>query len=282
MYSLILAIVCSVLISVFMRIGTNRVDSKTGMLASNYACCIIVGAISAAAGGSGFGALSANPAVPLMLLFAVINGSLFLGAFLLLQANIRKNGVVLSTTFSKLGLLVPMVVSIFLFKEIPTFVQIIGFVIAIFSIIFMNKNDGKGSKASAAGLIILLLACGSADTMSKIYDELGDPSLSSLYLLFSFAVSLLFCLFIVLIKKEKLGRKELIYGFLLGIPNYFSVHFMLGSLATVPAVIVYPTYSVATILFVSLAGVLIFHEKLEKRQWFILGAILVAVALLNM
>ena len=282
MYSLILAIVCSVLISVFMRIGTNRVDSKTGMLASNYACCIIIGAISAAAGGSGFSALSANPAVPLMLLFAVINGSLFLGAFLLLQANIRKNGVVLSTTFSKLGLLVPMVVSIFLFKEIPTFVQIIGFVIAIFSIIFMNKNDGKGSKASAAGLIILLLACGSADTMSKIYDELGDPSLSSLYLLFSFAVSLLFCLFIVLIKKEKLGRKELIYGFLLGIPNYFSVHFMLGSLATVPAVIVYPTYSVATILFVSLAGVLIFHEKLEKRQWFILGAILVAVALLNM
>ena len=282
MYSLILAIVCSVLISVFMRIGTNRVDSKTGMLASNYACCIIIGAISAAAGGSGFSALSANPAVPLMLLFAVINGSLFLGAFLLLQANIRKNGVVLSTTFSKLGLLVPMVVSIFLFKEIPTFVQIIGFVIAIFSIIFMNKNDGKGSKASAAGLIILLLACGSADTMSKIYDELGDPSLSSLYLLFSFAVSLLFCLFIVLIKKEKLGRKELIYGFLLGIPNYFSVHFMLGSLATVPAVIVYPTYSVATILFVSLAGVLIFHEKLEKRQWFILGSILVAVALLNM
>ena len=51
---------------------------------------------------------------------------------------VKKNGVVLSTTFIKLGLLVPMVVSVVLFKEMPTILQITGFVITILAIILMN------------------------------------------------------------------------------------------------------------------------------------------------
>ena len=73
----------------------------------------------------------------------------------------------------------------------------------------------------------------------------------------------------------------MLFGVLLGVPNFYSVRFLLDSLNTVPAVIAYPTFSVSTIMVVTLAGVAFFKEKLSKRQWIALGIILLALALLN-
>ena len=48
------------------------------------------------------------------------------------------------------------------------------------------------------------------------------------------------------------------------------------------AVIVYPCYNVATIFLATMAGLWLFHERLKKRQWIAIGAIVVALALLNL
>jgi drug/metabolite transporter (DMT)-like permease len=61
-----------------------------------------------------------QPGFPLTVIMGGVNGALYLLGFVLLQYNTRKNGVVLSSVFIKLGLLVPMVLSVFLFREIPT------------------------------------------------------------------------------------------------------------------------------------------------------------------
>ena len=74
---------------------------------------------------------------------------------------------------------------------------------------------------------------------------------------------------------------DMLFGVLIGIPNFFSAKFLLRSLEELPAVIVYPTYSVATILLVTLAGVLVFRERLGKQQWIGLLAIMAALAMLN-
>ena len=81
--------------------------------------------------------------------------------------------------------------------------------------------------------------------------------------------------------KEKIGKKEIFYGFLVGVPNYFSAKFLLKSLSDVSAVIAYPTYSVATLFIVTVIGVAFFRESLAQRQWTALGLILVALILLN-
>jgi len=85
----------------------------------------------------------------------------------------------------------------------------------------------------------------------------------------------------VIRKKERPGGKELLYGALVGIPNFFSAKFLLGALEALPAVIVYPTYSVATILAVTLAGVFFFRERLTVRRWIAMGGILAALVMLN-
>ena len=86
----------------------------------------------------------------------------------------------------------------------------------------------------------------------------------------------------MVVKKERFGWKDAGFGILLGVPNYFSAKFLLKALDDIAAVVVFPTYSVATVVLISLAGLVLFKEKLGKKQWIGLGLILAALALLNL
>lgn len=278
MFCLLLAILSSAMVSVIMRLSEDKVTANVSMLAMNYLMCLLVA-------GSYMGFDRAFPQLPGLGLTAAlgfVHGLLYLLGFILLQINVRKNGVVLSATFMKLGLLVPMVVSVAFFGEVPAPLQTLGFAIAVAAIICINFEKEQTTMQFRAGLILMLLAGGGGDAMSKIYGELGRAELSEQFLFYTFLTALLLCVGLVVYTKERPGRWEVLFGLLIGIPNYFSARFLLKSLDQLAAVVVYPTYSVAAILVVTLAGVCFFKERLSRRQAISLGAILLALALLNL
>lgn len=277
MFYLLLAILSSAMVSIAMRLSTKQVSGSVSVLAMNYVMCI---AIAAAYTGVG-NLLPRAEGIGLTLGMGVINGILYLAGFVLHQMNVKKNGVVLSATFMKLGLLVSMAASVFLFGEIPEPLQIVGFLIAVVAIVLINLEKNQANMQFKAGLVLVLVVGGVTDTMAKVYEVTGSSELSSQFLFYTFVVAFLCCMGLVVLKKEKIGRNEVLFGMLIGIPNYFSARFLLLALEHVPAVIVYPTVSVATLLVVTLVGVGFFKEKLARRQWAALGIILVALVLLN-
>ena len=121
-----------------------------------------------------------------------------------------------------------------------------------------------------------------ADGMSKIFEEMGVSSLKSQYLLCTFATAMILCTALCAAKKQRLTAVDALFGLAIGVPNYFSTKFLLWSLGAVPAVVAYPTYSVGTIVMVTLAGVMLFREKLSRRKLIALGVIIAALALLNL
>ena len=277
MINLILAVVSSALIAIFMRVSSDKVKGNISMLAVNYLVCLIMAGVYAGfrvvqPDAEGFGS---------MLGMGVFNGFLFLASFMCMQFNTAKNGIVLTSIFMRLGLLVPMTLAVFAFGELPTALQAVGFVIAVAAIVLINFEKGASGAGSKLSLLLLLLLGGSCDAMSKIYERLGAAALSDQFLFYTFGMAFILCTALMLAKKERPGLAELFYGAIIGIPNFFSAKFLLASLDTLDAVIVYPTYSVATILVVTLTGVAVFHERLKKRQWIALGAILVSLVLLN-
>jgi len=277
MLNLLLAVLSSALVSITMRLSESKVKNNVAMLAVNYVMCALL-----AWGYSGFAQW--YPSIPGMTpacLMGLVNGVLYLAGFLLLQRNIRCNGVVLSSTFLKLGLLVSMVVSVLFFRERPVFWQWLGFFLAVAAIVLINYRPGGKQADSKWGLLLLLLAGGGGDAMSKVFEELGNPALSNHFLLYTFLTAFGLCAILFGLKREKAGIREVFFGLLIGIPNFFSAKFLLAALKTVPAVIVYPVCSVGTILVVTMAGVLLFRERLEKKQWLALGMILMALVLLN-
>lgn len=273
MIFLILAICSSAMVAIMMRIAQPRVNYPTGLLASNYIVCSLMALVLS------------RPELPeisrtvlgLPAGLGVINGVLYLGSFMLMQWNTRHNGVVLSSVFMKLGILVPTVLSVVWFQEMPTAVQIIGFFLALTAIVILNYQKGTKLSRRSWGLMLMLVAGGMGDGMSKVYEEYGNPGFQNIFLFFTFFAALLLCLGLVAHKKEKLGMKELLYGAALGIPNFLSSLFLLNALRSVPAVIAFPTFSVAVILVVAAAGILFFRERLQRRQVF--GGLLICIAL---
>ena len=277
MIYLLLAIVSSAMIAVIMRVSSRRVRGDISMLAVNYLTCLLLGAWYA-----GFPLLPVrSPGFPVTVGMGAVNGILYLAGFVLLQYNTGKSGVVLSSVFIKLGLLVPMVLSVFLFGEMPSTMQCVGFVLAVGAIILINYEKGISFSGFRLPLVLMLLAGGCGDAMSKVFEVYGPETHGDLFLFYTFVSAFLLCVVLIFRKKERPDRYALLFGALVGIPNFFSAKFLLMALGKLPGVIVYPTYSVATILVVTLAGVCLFKERLRRSQWLALSVILAALVMLN-
>lgn len=275
MLSLCLGILSSALVSVIMRLSSSRVKNNLGMLTMNYIICSLLAALFCEVHRFG------EPGLPTALSLGGINGVLYLAGFVLMQINIPRNGVVLSSIFQKLGLLVPIVISVCFYRELPSLAQGAGFLLAVAAIIVMNYRKDGGNADFKLGLFGMLLACGMAEAMSKVFKEAGSPALEPQFLLFTFASAMLLCFLCMIAKHQRIGLAELLFGTLIAVPNFFSSKFLLGALESLPAVIVFPVFSVGTILAVTLAGVLAFRERITKQQWIAIAMILVALVLLN-
>ena len=116
MLYLILAICCNAMISIVMRVSKIYTQNQMPMLAMNYVTCCLLAALYAGPGqllpvqAAGFGTA---------LWVGALSGLLYLTSFVLLHWNIRQNGVVLPATFMRLGVLVPAVLAVVLFREAP-------------------------------------------------------------------------------------------------------------------------------------------------------------------
>ena len=188
MFYLFLAIVSSALVSVIMRLSTDKVKADVGMLAMNYMTALILslftGGFAVLSGGIGPGS---GPSA----LMGAVNGVHYMVSLVSFHSCVKKNGVVLSSVFMKLGILVPMLLSTLVFGEKPSLPQLAGFLLALLSIMLINRNDGESKGSFKAGLIFLLLLSGSAEGMSKVFEQLGSPELSGLYFMLTFTVALL-------------------------------------------------------------------------------------------
>ena len=84
-----------------------------------------------------------------------------------------------------------------------------------------------------------------------------------------------------MLRRQKPCLADVLFGLGIGIPNYYSARFLLLSLGEVPAMVVYPCFSVGTIIAVALVGAIALREKLNRRKLIALGVILAALVLLN-
>lgn len=276
MIYLILATLSSSAVSIIMRISEKYSRNSLSLLAVNYLTCGILGAFYTGSANL----FPAQDGLVQTLLLGVLGGVLFLASFALLQVNISKNGVLLPTMFMKLGIIIPTLLSIFVFGEQPRIVQLLGIALSAVAIVIMNSG-GTTSVKSGVGLLLLLIVTGFSNAMSKIFEEIGHAAFSDHFLFYIFTTAFLLCVGVCLIRGQRFTAAELLWGVCIGLPNYYSTRFMLLALRQIPATIAYPSYSVASIVLVALTGMVCFKEKIGKRRLAALGVILIALAMLN-
>lgn len=275
MIYLLLAILCTVSISFLMRLSEKYIHHQLGMFLFNYFICIFFSFLLIK-GKMEFHDLRVFP-------IGILTGILFLVNFVFYKRNMVVNGIVLSSTFMKLGVIIPTLMAIFIFHEKPEFNQVLGIVLSVLAILLINyEKDSMTKGNNKIYLILLLLLSGFADGMMNIYDKIGILASNDFYLLITFFSAFLITLGMIIMNQIQIKKIDLLFGALIGIPNYLSSHFLLLALGKVPAILVYPIYSVTAIICTTLIGLFFFKEKLSIKKFASIGLILIALVLLNM
>ena len=281
MLYLLLAIASSALISIIMRLSERYVKNEMGMFMANYAVCMVLSYLYMP--GKSFLPVVAEAGNGLTWVLGIISGILYLVSFVFMKKNMVKNGIVMTSTFMKLGVLVPTLMAVFVFREMPKATQVLGFLLAVLGILGMYLEKPTTNHTSNRGwLLLLLFLSGLTDAMANIFDKLGNKNFKDMYLLITFAIALLIAAVLTFRGGARVVCKDLMVGVLIGIPNYYSARFLLLALGSVEAVLVYPMYSVTTIIVTTVAGIIIFREKIGKKKLLALSVILLSMILLNL
>lgn len=276
MFFLIMTIASHSLVMFAMRFTEAHSGNRYAATVCTYIVCAVISFFMV----EDFTLFKWEPAYYFTVLMAAYNGICMTMGMILCRLSMGKNGTPISTTFNRLGVLIPTVFSIVLFGERPGLVQIAGIALAIIAIIYINS--GKESKRqnhieSMKLLIGIFFVGGCIDLNTKIFELYGNKELNEYYIFVTFIFCVLVSLMIMLKKQRKFQKTDVMIGALTGIPNTFILFFSLKAVQYLPAYIVFPAYSAGVILVVNVVNYLFFRENLSKEEK--IATILVAIAL---
>ena len=285
---LIIAVLSSASMAVVLKIFRKQKGNRYGIILGNYLTCVLLSFLMMPEKQVLF---SPDPGT---LLCGMIAGVLFVAGLVTMQSSIAVNGAILTSAFSKLGLIVPLLVSAVFFGDRIRILQIPGILLIFLSfwLILLDKDSVKKQQAGSSLhrkpvlLLAVLLACGFADALAKVFEHTGKREEDQLYFLILFAVAALITCFLMYLEYRKTGKKlsgkEFLAGILVGIPNYFSSALLLQALTGLPSFVVYPCFCAGTLLLVTVVGAVFFREGPGKRAWAGLAVIVLALVLLNL
>jgi len=294
MIDLLLTIVCTTSIGVIVKLAETRIQERLTMLLFNYIIATLISAVLFKLSIADSELLSIGRNFTLStfsLLLAPIAGFIFALNFFLMIIAIKKRGVALPVSLMRLSAIVPVAASLIFFGESPRWLQVIGMVGALIAAVMMSvsfkggeemKGEGRDSKFMLALWSVGLLICfGLADLSMKLFERFGDTLDKPLFLAVLFACAGLSVLIVMIAKRCRLRWVDALWGVILGVPNYFSSWFLVGSLTELPSYIVFPTVTAATVMLIALIGKVFFKEEFGKLGLIGIVLTMVSIVLVN-
>ena len=220
---------------------------------------------------------------------AIFMGILFITLFNIIGISAQKIGVSVTTVANKMSLIIPVLFAVIVLNESLNWLKILGIVIALLAVVLTTNNSNKQyiDKRYAFFPLIVFAGSGFIDGFFK-YNEvytLGTNGLEPFTgWIFLTASSIgVIVLMIKFVKTRKLpSYKAAIGGFALGIPNYFSVYFLLKALSMkhMESSVVIPINNMAIVGIGAIAGVFFFREKMSKINIMGIALCFIAIALI--
>ena len=169
---------------------------------------------------------------------AMILGVVFISVFNLMAITTQKNGLSVAAVATKMSLAIPIIFGIIVYKESTGAVKIIGIIIALIAVYLTSMKNEEGPSLTKRNLIFPLLVfigSGIIDTSLKYmetnYVAKNDVSIFSATIFgFAASIGILTLLYKSFTQSLQLSVKNIIAGIGLGVPNYFSIYFLIKAL----------------------------------------------------
>ena len=211
---------------------------------------------------------------------AMIIGTLFIIVFNFYSFGIQKVGISITTVANKMSLIIPVCAALFLYpsKESFTLFKGIAFLLALLGIYLCSTSEGKLKFKEKYVWLILIIFIGQGisdalfNDFAQSYSEVLEKESFMFFMTLFFMASIsgiIIHLCKSIEKREKLQLKNVCWGVIFGIPNFFSLAFFLKALddPNISSSEVFPLVSMGVVVCSSLIGLLIFKEKLTRNNW---------------
>ncbi|MEX0290214.1 MAG: EamA family transporter [Flavobacteriaceae bacterium] len=271
MIDLGLSILFSSLIFVIFKLFTVYKVQTFYAIIVNYVVACLVG-IFAFDTGYSFNEILAKP----WFFGALSLGILFIIVFNLMARTSQKLGVSVASVATKMSLVIPVLVGVFLYSETLGLIKILGILLALCAVYFASVRE-KGLVVNREVLLLPLLVfvgSGLVDVSIKYFEEtLVTEAEFPIFTSCVFAGAALTGTVIILIRlfqtPFKIAYRNVVGGILLGVPNFFSIFFILRALQheTLNSASVFTINNVAIVMCTTLLGIMLFKEHISSKNW---------------
>lgn len=275
--------ICSVLVSVLLKLAKRRDIDVGQAVAWNYVAALALTVL-----------LLPAPLAPLRQAgapwFALIGlGVLLPTIFLALGASVRHAGIVRSDTAQRLSLLLSLLAAFLLFGERLDAIKVLGCALGLVALAGMvwrpqRRHDVDGAERWAWPLVVFA-GFGTIDVLFKRVAAAGLPLGTALQAMFALALLVAFALAAWRAWHGGAGfsLRGALGGLLLGLANFGNILFYLRAHRALPQhpALVFASMNLGVVVLGALTGMLVFRERLGRLNLAGLGLALVALVLLT-
>lgn len=209
-------------------------------------------------------------------------GVLFVSIFNVIGLTAQKVGVAVASVANKLSLIIPVVLSVYLYGESVRGWKLVGVVLALAAVVLTcykgrqqeQKMEPSARKWEYALPFILFIGSGLLDGLiNHVQKQYVTEENNNAYLISGFFSAATIGSTLLLIqyarKKQVFHFRNLLAGVLIGIPNYFSIWCLVRFLKQSPweSSASIPVNNMGIVLFSSVVAWLLFRERLSKINW---------------
>jgi drug/metabolite transporter (DMT)-like permease len=243
----------------------------------NYITCVITGSFV-----NGSFPVNAEVMHTPWFKWACVMGVLFVSIFNIVGITAQKIGVAVTSVANKLSLIIPVVLSVYLYGESVHGWKLTGVLLALVAVVLTcyqskEQNDTKDAthkKWEYALPFILFIGSGLLDALiNHVQKTYVTEENKNAYLISGFlsaaVIGSTVLLFQYITGRQKFLFKNLMAGIIIGIPNYFSIWCLVRFLKSSPwqSSASIPVNNMGIVLFSSLVAWVLFKEKLSRINW---------------
>ena len=237
----------------------------------NYMTAFLVG-IYSFPGDFYLGEIPDKPWFPMTLGLGVI----FILVFNLMAKTSQELGVSVASVATKMSLAIPVLFGVIVYNEQLGSVKILGIILALAAVYFASvRSETIIIKRSLFLLpIAVFIGSGIIDVSIKYSEATFVPKVEfAIFTAFIFGSAAMFGILFLLVRlpkyRIKFNLRNVLGGIVLGVPNFFSIFFLLRALQhdTLNSASIFTINNVAIVLFTTLLGILLFKERISSKNW---------------
>ncbi|QGM81081.1 EamA family transporter [Otariodibacter oris] len=282
MLELLLAVLCSVMVGILIKVARGKGVAIAQSIAMNYVIATILSYFLLQPDFKGQNLVEIVRDNPSSYLFLAL-GILLPTVFLIQAKALEYAGIIRTDAAQRLSLFLPILAAFTLFGEVVTQNKLIALVLAFGALICLLWKShegitGKGGKVALISLIFVWIGFGIIDILFKEMAKTGSSFSLTLFISFIGAGCVMFIY--LTLKRTKWNLVSLLTGVLLGILNFCNILFYIKAHQAMKddPTLVFTGMNLGVICLGTLAGAFLFKEKINKINY--IGVVIAIIAIL--